>query len=106
MCAVSSNVRLIWVPTRAPSALSNELTNVSTDTGGIMSWSVSKQPNTHVACQSKRKTGGNTPMRHMPVVVLCLCAVGVTGEHPDFCAVSDVLGIIFNLTSVLSGRDV
>ena len=106
MCAVYSNVQLIWVPTHAPSALSDEPTNASTDTGGIMSQSVSKQPNTHVACQSKRKTGGNTPMRRMPVVVLCLCAVGVTGEHPDFCAVSDVLGIIFNLTSVLSGRDV
>ena len=41
----------------------------------------------------------------MPVVVLCLCVVGVTGEHPDFCAVSDILGIIFNLESVLSSWD-
>jgi len=33
---------------------------------------------------------------------MCLCAVGVTGERPDFHTVSDVLGIIFNLSSVLS----
>lgn len=78
---------------RPRSASQSSATNANTDTSGITSLRCIRTAEWHTC--------------RLPVVAVCLCAVGVTGERPDFHAVSDVLGIIFNLSSVLSsGRGV
>ena len=78
---------------RPRSASQSSATNANTNTSSITSLRCIRTAEWHTC--------------RLPVVAVCLCAVGVTGEHPDFHTVSDVLGIIFNLSSVLSsGRGV